>query len=103
MGIEAPRRSNDSFIGTFDRENPFDMAQLQMVKDMVSRFNQWNKERGDDYRWRVVLRGRKPYKKMKVVHPWYSSKGDVSYDHFGNVVGGIKNAQILKAFIYKRS
>ena len=106
MGIEKQRYNGDAFVGTFDRESKDDMDQLRMVKEMVSRFNQWSRQSGSDYRWRVVLRGRKPYKKMKVKHPYYSwanSKGEVSYDTWGNVVGGIENARILKAFIYRRN
>lgn len=105
MAIEPQRYPTDSYVGTFSPDNEKDMQELQMVRDMVSRFNEWNKQRGDDYRWRVVIRGRKPYQKMKAVHPHYTfcnSKGDVSYDYFGNIVGGIKNASLYKAYIYRR-
>lgn len=105
MGIQAPRYPTDSFIGTFSRDSDDDMQDLEMVRHMVSRFNGWLKQSKIDKRYRVVIRGRKPYKKMKAVHPHYrfcNSKGEVSYDYFGNIVGGIKNASVLKAFIYER-
>jgi hypothetical protein len=105
MGIEAPRYPSDAFIGTFEVDSEKDMKELQMVKEMVSRFNSWLKESNVNKRYRVVIRGRKPYKKMKATHPhysWCNSKGEVSYDYFGNIVGGIRNASVLKAFIYER-
>lgn len=99
MPIEKPRYPTDALIGTFERDNPNDMAQLQMVKDMVSRFNGWLKQSGSNQRYRVEMRGRKPYKKMKTP----TSKGEVSYNYWGNVVGGINNASVLKVFIYRRN
>jgi len=102
MPIEKPRYLTDAYIGTFERDNQTDMEQLDMVKHMVSRFNSWLKESGSDYRYRVCVRGRKPYKKMKVNDVFYKSKGEVSYNYFGNVVGGIENASVLKAYVYRR-
>jgi hypothetical protein len=102
MPIEKQRYPTDSLIGTFERDNPADMEQLEMVKQMVFRFNSWLKQSGSDQRYRVCLRGRKPYKKMKVNEVFYKSKGEVSYSYHGNIVGGIENASVLKAFIYRR-
>jgi len=39
---------------------------------------------------------------MKVNEVFYKSKGEVSYSYHGNIVGGIENASVLKAFIYRR-
>lgn len=98
MPIEKPRYLADAYIGTFERDNSADMEQLDMVKHMVSRFNSWLKLSGSDQRYRVCLKGRKPYKKMKTP----TSKGPVSYNYWGTVVGGIDNASVLKAYVYRR-
>jgi hypothetical protein len=104
MPIEKPRYPTDALIGTFERDNPNDMAQLNMVKDMVSRFNDWLKQSDSDIRYRVCLRGREPYKKMIAEPGAYvpGSKGPVKYNYHGNIVGGIENASVLKAYIYRR-
>ncbi len=99
MPIEKPRYMSDPYIGSFARDNAQDMSELQMVKHMVSRFNGWLKESGSSKRYRVCLKGRKPYKKMKTP----TSKGPVSYTYWGSIVGGIDNASVLKAYIYRRN
>ena len=98
MPIEKPRYLTDAYVGSFARDDAEDMDQLQMVKHMVSRFNAWLKQSGSNQRYRVCLKGRKPYKKMKTP----TSKGPVSYTYWGTVVGGIENASVLKAYIYTR-
>lgn len=90
---------SDAYIGAFARDDAEDMSQLEMVKHMVSRFNSWLKESGSSKRYRVCLKGRKPYKKMKTP----TSKGPVSYTYWGSIVGGIDNASVLKAYIYRRN
>lgn len=106
MGIEANNnRKSTSFIGRFDFRSPGDMAELEMVKNMVRTFNNFQKERGDGYRWRVCLRGRQPFKKMKVERGYYTpgSVGEVSYNYHGNIVGGIRNASCVDVYIYRRA
>ena len=106
MGIMVNNnRKSTSFIGRFDFKSPGDMAELQMVKNMVRTFNNFNKERKDNYRWRVCMRGRKPYKKMKAPRGYLhkGSVGEVSYNNHGNIVGGIRNASCVDVYIYRRA
>lgn len=106
MGIQVNNtRQSTAFIGRFDFSNPNDMKELELVKNMVSTFNKFNKERGDSYRWRVCLRGRKPFKKMKVPAGYFTkaSAGAVSYDAGGNIVGGIRNASCADVYVYRRT
>jgi len=106
MGIQVNNnRYSNSFIGTFNFSNDEDMKELQLVKNMVRTFNRFNRERGSSYQWRVCLRGRKPYKKMKVDPVWHMPNpvGKVSYDQFGNIVGGIRNASCADVYIYRKS
>ena len=105
MGIMVNNnRKSTSFIGRFDFKSMGDMAELDMVKNMVRTFNNFNKERDDDYRWRVCLRGRKPFKKMKVPRGYFTpaSVGEVSFNNHGNIVGGIRNASCVDVYIYRR-
>ena len=105
MGIMVKNnRDSTSFIGTFNFKSPGDMAKLEMVKNMVRTFNNFNKERRDDYRWRVCLRGRKPIEKMFAPRGHYTkaSVGKVGFNNHGNIVGGIRNASCADVYIYRR-
>lgn len=106
MGIEFNNKNmSSSYIGAFDVDNPEDQKELKLVKGMVTWANKSMAERGDSYRYRVCLRGRKAKIKMKLDHPnysWARTKGPVQYDCWGNIVGGIKNAQEVRCYIYRR-
>tara|TARA_B100000131_G_scaffold192579_1_gene185100 strand:+ start:3877 stop:4188 length:312 start_codon:yes stop_codon:yes gene_type:complete len=95
-------RDSTSYIGTFQCDNPNDMSQIDMVKSIVKWFNKSSHKK---YKVRLCLRGRKPKTKMLYPGGYYQqkSKGPVSYTPSGNIMGGIKNATVLDAYIYKRS
>ena len=107
IGVNMPilmqnDRESTSYIGTFQVGNPDDAVELDMVKSMVKWFNQSIHTK---YKVRLCLRGRKPKTKMLYPGGYYQqkSKGPVSYNPSGNIMGGIKNATVLDAYIYKRS
>jgi len=54
---------------------------------------------------RLCLRGRKPKTKYNYLGGYLQakSKGPVSYNPSGNIMGGIKNATVLDAYIYRRA
>lgn len=100
-------RVSESFIGTFktlDKNFDGDILSLRLrVKGM----NADEKEAGSDLRYRLVLRGRRPFKKMILDRAstwgWIPvSRNPVSYDYFGNIVGGLENASEVDAYIYER-
>jgi hypothetical protein len=107
MGISVKNtgRKSDSYVGTFSIECADDMLQLEELKAMVRNMNTMLKDSGfGQYQYRVCLRGRKPIKK-EVCPPGYytpGSRGPVSYNYFGNIVGGIANASKYDAYIYRR-
>lgn len=93
-----------SYVGTFVTSHAGDMEKLQALRESVSLLNKTDAFWGTypDYRpfqKRVVARGRKAITKMKT----RGSKGPVSYEWGGNVVGGIKNAGELDVYIYVRN
>ena len=106
MGLDIKGEFADrtsSFLGRFDVENKVDMHEFDIVRDMVSRFNYEQKLRGSKFRLRVCKRGRAVYEKQKTKHvySWCNSKGEVTYDYFGNTVGGVKNMKVFDAYLYK--
>ena len=95
-------RESTSYIGTFHVGNPDDAVELDMVKSMVKWFN---KSTHKKHKVRLCLRGRKPKTKMNYPGGYFlaKSKGPVSYNPSGNIMGGIKNATVLDAYIYRRA
>lgn len=93
-----------SYVGTFVTSHSGDMEKLQALRESVSLMNKTDAFWGTypDYlkrQKRVVARGRKAIVKMKT----RGSKGLVSYEWGGNVVGGIKNAGEVDVYIYDRN
>lgn len=100
------KRESNAYIGTFNYGCADDMLSLENIKDMVRNMNRMLREDGRDYQFRVCLRGRRPVEK-KVINtmPWGTGlrrEAEVSYDYFGNIVGGLANASAVDAYIYRR-
>ncbi len=94
----AAQRSSSCYVCTLDVASVCDMQQLQIIKKTVRISNARTGQKK-----RVVIRGRKPFKKMVTGSVFYpASKGEVGYDRAGNIVGGIKNASLLDVYIYDR-
>lgn len=97
-------------LGRFSVDSKEDMDLLAAIKAKVKSINEKYASEGltDKYgnplRVRVCLRGRRPKVKMLPKSHWIfgAPKNPVSYDYFGNIVGGIKNATIVDAYLYKR-
>lgn len=84
--MEFKSRKSDSYICTLDVDNKKDMATLQRIRENIKFENTcFTQQR------RVVVRGRKPKVRMGNVYDWG-----------GNLIGGIKNAQIVDVYIYDR-
>lgn len=98
-------RLSESYIATLKTlDKNFD-EDLKQIKERVKKMNADEKEVGSDLRYRVVLRGRRPFKKMIMNHPhyeWMNSPNPVSYDYFGNIVGGLENASEVDVYVYTR-
>jgi hypothetical protein len=98
-------RYSESYIGTFKTlDKNFD-GDIESIRLRVKGMNADEKEVGSDLRYRVVLRGRRPFKKMIINHPhseWMNSPNPVSYDYFGNIVGGLENASEVDVYVYER-
>ena len=108
VGINFNRSNgiSESYVGRFDKENPEDMAELEIVKQMIRWINKDVQEvlnygtNRNFKKWRLEYKGREPYKKMKTE----TSKGPVKYkpNGYGALVGGMKNARVIDAYIYRR-
>ena len=98
-------RVSQSYIGTLKTlDKNFDET-LRAFRLRVKGMNQDEKEAGSDLRYRLVLRGRRPFKKMIMTHPhyeWMNTPNPVSYDYFGNIVGGLENASEVDCYVYER-
>ena len=95
------KRTSTSYVCTLDVNSCVDMEKLETIKKAVAAINN---DRSIKYKKRVVVRGRKPAVKMQAAGGYIHrpSKGLVSYDWAGNIVGGIANATKLDVYIYDR-
>jgi len=103
--MEIKKRTSSNYIGTFDVKSVADMQQLEDLRAMVKTINKLvSKSEKSSIKHRIVVRGRKPEVKMPTRAGFVTppSRGLVSYDWAGNIVGGIKNATILDAYLYRR-
>ena len=93
------KRTSTSYVCTLDVNSVADMQSLELIRKTVRLSNTRvaNKKR-------VVIRGRQPAVKMQAAGGWIHrpSKGLVSYDWAGNIVGGIANATKIDVYIYDR-
>ena len=99
-------RVSESYIATLKTlDKNFD-EDLKSIKERVKKMNQDEKEAGSDLRYRVCLRGRRPFNKMVAPKPFWNflphSPNPVSYDYFGNIVGGLENASEVDCYVYER-
>ena len=100
-------RVSENYIGTLKTlDKNFDET-LRAFRLRVKGMNADEKEVGSDLRYRLVLRGRRPFKKMILdrasTWPWIpTSPNPVSYDYFGNIVGGLENASEVDCYVYER-
>ena len=86
--LMKPNRSV-SYVGTYNTQDPVDMLKFEHLKKSVSLLNKtdaFNRPK----RIRAALR--KPL-----------IKNGPSYDWGGNLIGGIKNAGEIDAYIYNRN
>ena len=99
-------RLSESYIATLKTlDKNFD-EDLKIIKERVKKMNLDEKEAGSELRYRVCLRGRRPFKKMIAPKPFWDflphSPNPVSYDYFGNIVGGLENASEVDVYVYER-
>ena len=99
-------RYSENYIATLKTlDKNFD-EDLKIIKERVKKMNLDEKEAGSELRYRVCLRGRRPFKKMVAPKPFWNflphSPNPVSYDYFGNIVGGLENASEVDVYVYER-
>jgi hypothetical protein len=95
------KRNSKAFVCCLDVQSVNDMEKLQVIKDSIRTTNQ---VASISRKLRVVIRGRKPFVKMLISggHYYSGSTRPVSYDRFGNIVGGIANASMIDVYLYDR-
>ena len=94
-------RKSTAYVFTADVTSARDMERIDDIRTIVRRENIEAKKNGLKAK-RVVLRGRKPIRKVWVRNFWTGKSGFRSYDWAGNIVGGIKNATMIDVYIYDR-
>lgn len=90
-------RKSSSYLCTLDVYSVADMLDLALIRKCVSVGNKLSTNKK-----RVVVRGRKPVVKMHYTGHYNSTKGPVSYDFGGNIMGGLANATVYDVYIYDR-
>lgn len=95
------KRYSTSYVFTADVNSKKDMDKISDIRAAIKRYNVDAKCNNLKAK-RVVLRGRKPTRKVWVRNFWTGKSGFRSYDWAGNIVGGIKNATMIDVYIYNR-
>lgn len=97
-------RTSTSYVGTFDVRSVEDMIKLENFKKTVKSINEDLKlaqavnRYGSPVRYRVALKGRRPFQKqinLRTGRP-------ISYNWAGDVVGGLANASQYDVYLYRR-
>lgn len=91
--MNEQRRVSKNYMGTvFDRKDSELLQLKQTVAEMNARGMFGTNGYGERGRKRVVLRPRCPKVKL----------GKTAYNHGGNLIGGMSNAQRFDVYIYDR-
>jgi len=87
------KRTSPYYVCSLDVNSAVDMEKLEIVKKTVKASNKYTA-----VKHRVVVKGRKP-----IVKQHNSRTGNmVSYDTFGDIVGGLQNASVLDVYVFQR-
>lgn len=79
-------RTSENYVCTLSTFSVIDMEKLDTIRNSVKCINKNSNEKH-----RVVVKGRKAIKKIN----------GRSYNHFGDIVGGLANAKYYDVYIYK--
>lgn len=90
-------RKSNNYIGTFSMNSDKDKEFIVNLRKVIAKRNKCSEQKK-----RVVLRGRKPYYQKYFMKGWDKEGTFKSYDEFGNIVGGLKNASVIDVYIYNR-
>jgi hypothetical protein len=102
-------RGNNSYLGTFVSAEKSDTDRVHEIIRTVTLMNKQNawgyRKNGVPIQKRICKRGRKAITKMMAPKGYFTagSKGPVTYDSFGNLMGGINNAAEFDVYLYDRS
>ena len=102
-------RENNSYLGTFvsaEKSDTDKVAEIIRTVTLMNKQNAWGyNKNGTPIKKRICKRGRKAITKMVAPRGHFTpgSKGPVTYDSFGNLMGGINNAAEFDVYLYDRS
>lgn len=102
--VNVEKRVSDQYVGSVYPECAADMLELEELKAAVKVMNTDLKnigaqcEYGHPIRYRVSVKGREAIQKQINMR----TGNTISYDIFGDVVGGISNARRLDVYIHRR-
>ncbi len=91
-------KAGSSFIGTFYKDDPTDMHQLDNVRKMVSNMNKDLKNAGKNYQFYVKCQGRLGKNNPNA---WKYRRGGTYGPHAGSV--RLPDASRFDAYIYRRN
>lgn len=95
MRFESNR--TDTYVCTLTRSSE-DQRHLETIRRTVSISN-----KGKTQKQRVVVRGRRPYRKEAIYNSVTRTWSVSGYDYSGNVIGGLENASEFDVYIYTLS
>lgn len=93
--MKKASRTSTSYVATLNPLSEKDMIKLDAIRSKVSAGN-----KNSEIKYRVIVRGRKPIAKAKIMTP--DGLRTRSYDGMGNIVNGRVNAKKLDIYIYER-
>jgi hypothetical protein len=102
--INMNRRHSQSYIGSVYTSDETYQSEIEAIRATVRGFNRSLKDYGtpnywgDQLQYRVTLKARDPI--VPSVNPLTGNA--MRYDHYGDAVGGIKNAGRIDVYLHER-
>lgn len=102
--VNMKRRCSTSYIGSVNTSCETDMIRVEEVRGIVKTMNMYLRDsnavdrRGNKLQYRVCLKGREAIKKK--INP--RTGKPISYNSFGDLIGGVKNAGRIDVYIHQR-
>jgi hypothetical protein len=91
-----------NYVTTLSAYSQTDVEILANIRQTVKAMNKVLSYEKNAKKYRVCVKGRKPFEKKEVYNMWTGKRSVRGYGQGGNIVGGISNAQKYDVYIYER-
>lgn len=96
-------KRSPNYVTTLSAQSYTDVEILENIRKSVKAMNEIFKYERNGKKYRVCVKGRKPFERQEVIDRWTGKRSFRSYGQGGNIVGGISNAQKYDVYIYERN